>query len=67
MRRTFLSGWTFAEAMAVARVALAATPFGSPPEIVSGNGVLGGELTVAPATVANIQVVPLGCGSSARP
>ena len=31
--------------------ARAATPFSNPPEIVSAGGVLGGTLTVAPATV----------------
>src|SRR4029450_12744002 len=34
-----------------ASAALAATPFSNPPEIVSANGVLGGTLAAAPATV----------------
>ena len=51
MRRTTRLSWVSVAAFAVARAALAATPFANPPEIVSANGVLGGLLTVTPATV----------------
>jgi len=50
MRRTNRR-WALLLTLAAARVTHAATPFANPPEIVSAGGILGGTLTVAPATI----------------